>query len=250
MRVRDDPRAAAELFCRQHGVTDTETINLLEETLRGLYFPSPSPPPSSTQSPPPPPETSAIKAWPRTPEETTGPSMHSSLTRGTSSGEPVTDNAEDVTATTSTTSEAAPGAHGDDTSETGGPSQTRSEPSSLAAAQVLSDAAGAVQRAVMNHHRERQVDDKHHDQQNARHGPSHNSYLEGEQEDTAAAAAATSAAESPSEVNVPEVAARMRGKSKQASLWSHLDEPFSVPTKRIRQDVVLAGGAILIHKRP
>ena len=40
MKVRDDPRGAAELFCAQNGVTDPETIDLLEDTLRRLYLPA------------------------------------------------------------------------------------------------------------------------------------------------------------------------------------------------------------------
>lgn len=39
MRSIDDPRSAAELFCRQHGITDAKTIHLLEETLRELLYP-------------------------------------------------------------------------------------------------------------------------------------------------------------------------------------------------------------------
>ncbi|CAN0154673.1 unnamed protein product [Ectocarpus sp. 6 AP-2014] len=51
MRVREDPRGAAELFCGQHGITDAKTIDLLGETLAELHNSSPSSPPSSKHRP-------------------------------------------------------------------------------------------------------------------------------------------------------------------------------------------------------
>ncbi|CAM9692581.1 unnamed protein product [Ectocarpus sp. 13 AM-2016] len=51
MRVREDPRGAAELFCGQHGITDAKTIDLLGETLAELHNSSPSSPSSSTHRP-------------------------------------------------------------------------------------------------------------------------------------------------------------------------------------------------------
>ncbi|CBJ28204.1 expressed unknown protein [Ectocarpus siliculosus] len=51
MRVREDPRGAAELFCGQHGITDAKTIDLLGETLAELHNSSPSSPPSSMHRP-------------------------------------------------------------------------------------------------------------------------------------------------------------------------------------------------------
>ncbi|CAM9749145.1 unnamed protein product, partial [Hapterophycus canaliculatus] len=38
MRPIDDPRVAAELFCGQHSITDENTIDLLEETLREVLL--------------------------------------------------------------------------------------------------------------------------------------------------------------------------------------------------------------------
>ncbi|CAM9734900.1 unnamed protein product [Scytosiphon promiscuus] len=43
MRAIDDPRVAAELFCDQHGITDGKIVGHLEETLRDLIYPRPSP---------------------------------------------------------------------------------------------------------------------------------------------------------------------------------------------------------------
>lgn len=240
MRVRDDPRAAAELFCRQHGVTDAETINRLEETLRGLYFsPSSSPPPLSPRSPPLRPASSTIQPRPRTPETSTGLSMSESHTGATPRGETSTDAAEeDVLVRTLSRFEAL-GAGEDSAYDAGGPVQNPSEPSAPTAAQVISDAVGTSQRATnqppqhQRHRDHQQQHDQQHQHTQQFHEPNRGRSDDPEAESAAGAAAGASAVESPPKKNVTEIAAGMRGESKRALNAPVTDMNLMFP-KRIR----------------
>lgn len=201
MRVRDDPRAAAELFCSQNGVTDEETIDLLEDTLRRLYFPSSSYPlaPSSTQSPFLP-EASNTKPWPPTSEIATDTVEFIGHTHATRRDE-------------ASTSAAAGGAGKNSAYEARGLVRALSDP---AAVEVIPDAVGTIQRATNRpqqdqHHekqRRQQYEDIHSDHERISNKGSNEPAAEKEE---AAAPAATPAAESPAEINVIDVAARMRG---------------------------------------
>lgn len=53
LRPGEDPRAAAESFCRQYGVTDGDYVNALENTLRALASQPPQPPPQPNPQIPP-----------------------------------------------------------------------------------------------------------------------------------------------------------------------------------------------------
>eukprot|EP00903_Cladosiphon_okamuranus_P010587 g10011.t1 len=215
MRVRDDPRAAAELFCSQNGVTDEETIDLLEDTLRRLYLPSSSYPPplSSIQSPALPAEASTTKSWPPASENAGDPVGFPGRDHATRGGGTSTDYAEDAVVRTPS-STASGGAGEDGAHDAGGTVHALSDP---AAAVVASDAVGATQRAANWPHQD-QHDQRQHRQRNQdTHNDDHESISRTNNEpaeemaEAAAAVAATPAAESPSaEIDVIAVAARMR----------------------------------------
>lgn len=210
MRVRDDPRAAAELFCRQNGVTDAETVDLVEETLRELYFPTPSSPPPSSPQPPLLPEASTQK-WPRTADKKPGSLVRESHRHGTPRR-----------AETLRGSEAASGS-GEDTApahKAGGPEEAFPGPSTsdLSAEEIISESPGTSRRAV-NQPQNGQRQDRQHDRRylHSQHDREQGSSGEGKKATAAAAVAAATPAGEPSaaEINVMELAARMRGESKQ-----------------------------------
>ncbi|CAB1097437.1 unnamed protein product [Ectocarpus sp. CCAP 1310/34] len=107
MRVREDPRGAAELFCGQHGITDAKTIDLLGETLAELHNSSPYSPSSSTHRPssltsqhstqpsPPPPEAEE-STWGAPRRGNSGVDRGAASTRGGASGEQAGRDAEEA----------------------------------------------------------------------------------------------------------------------------------------------------------
>ncbi|CAM9792130.1 unnamed protein product [Ectocarpus sp. 4 AP-2014] len=107
MRVREDPRGAAKLFCGQHGITDARTIDLLGETLAELHNSSPSSPSPSTHRtssltwqhstrPSPPPLEAEESTWGALRRGNAGVDGGAAPARGEPSGEQAGRNAEEA----------------------------------------------------------------------------------------------------------------------------------------------------------